>query len=62
MTAKELAAWRKRLGLSQAAAAELIGCSRRGFQMWESGKNAIPKNIALAIAAIQFNLPPYGKR
>lgn len=62
MTPKELIAWRKRMKLSQAKAAELIGCSRRGLQLWESGANPIPKSIALAIAAIQFNLPPYGKK
>lgn len=62
MTAAELLKWRQRLGISQIKAAELIGCSRRGYQMWESGKSDIPKSIALAIAAIQFDLPPYGKK
>jgi transcriptional regulator with XRE-family HTH domain len=62
MTPTELIAWRKKNGLSQAKAAEVIGCSRRGIQLWESGENEIPKNIALAISAIQFNLPPYGKK
>lgn len=62
MTPKELIAWRKRLKISQARAAELLGCSRRGIQLWEAGTNPIPKTIALAIAAIQFDLPPYGRK
>lgn len=62
MNSKELRDWRKQHKLSQAAAARLIGCSRRGLQQWEKGVNPIPKNIALAIAAVQFGLPPYGKK
>lgn len=62
MTAEELIEWRKRLKLSQAKAAELLGCSRRGLQQWETGKHKIPKTVALAVAAVSFNLPPYGKK
>lgn len=62
MNAKELIAWRKKHKLSQSAAAELIGCSRRGLQLWEAGDSDIPKTVALAISAVQFNLPPYGKK
>lgn len=60
MTADELKQWRERLHLSQAAAADLIGCSRRAYQNYEAGKSAIPKSIALAVSAVLFNLPPYG--
>lgn len=62
MTPKELKEWRKRMRFSQEKAAELIGCSKRAIQLWEAGKNKIPKYVAMAIAAIQFNLPPYGKK
>ena len=62
MTPKELIDWRTRLGITQTRAAELLGCSRRAIQLWEAGKNDIPKNIALAVAAVQFGLPPYGKK
>lgn len=62
MNPKELIEWRKKNGFSQKKAAELIGCSRRGIQMWEAGNNPIPKHIALAIAAVQFGLPPFGKK
>lgn len=60
MTAAQLAKWRAQLKLSQAAAAKLIGCSRRSLQNWESGANAIPKNIAMAVSAASMGLPPYG--
>lgn len=62
MTAEELIQWRKRLRLSQAKAAEMLGCSRRGLQQWEAGQHPIPKSIALAVAAVSFGLPPYGKK
>jgi len=62
MTPKELIDWRTRHGLSQAKAAEMLGCSRRGIQLWEKGDGTIPQTIALAIAAVQFNLPPYGRK
>lgn len=59
MTAHQLREWRRKRGLSQVAAAEAIGCSRRSIQNWEKGK-AIPEWVAKAIAAYQFNLPAYG--
>lgn len=62
MSPKELIAWRKRLRLSQAKAAELLGCSRSGIRQWERGQYPIPKYIALAVAAVSFDLPPYGKK
>ena len=55
MTADELLDWRKTSRLFQSKASELIGCSVRGLQKWEYGENAIPKSIALAIAAVQFD-------
>lgn len=62
MTPDELIKWRKKNRLSQQKAADLIGCSRRGLQQWEKGVNPIPKPISLAVAALQFDLPPYGKK
>ncbi len=52
--------WRKRLGMSQAAAAEKLGCGRRSLQRWEDGSQAIPRYIALACSAVSLNLIPYG--
>jgi transcriptional regulator with XRE-family HTH domain len=60
MNAAQLKAWRLERKLSQAAAAERIGCSRRSIQQWESGANPVPDYIAMAVAAASMNLPPYG--
>jgi len=48
MTKKQLAAWRKRLGLTQGSAALLLGCGRRSLQQWEHGIHAVPRYIELA--------------
>lgn len=62
MTASELVKLRQRLGWSQAEAARKLGCSARSIVDWEKGVRKIPKNIALAAAAVLMNLPPYGKK
>jgi transcriptional regulator with XRE-family HTH domain len=62
MTPNELKDWRKKNGLSQAAAAAKLGCSRRGIQQWESGAYPVPKKVALAVTAVSADLPPYGKK
>jgi transcriptional regulator with XRE-family HTH domain len=56
MTPADLHAWRKRLGLSQAAAAEALGCGRRSLQQWEAGIHLIPLYIALACDAIEYGI------
>jgi DNA-binding transcriptional regulator YiaG len=61
MTAAELIKLRERLKWSQAEAARNLGCSARSIVNWEKGTSKIPKNIALAAAAVVMNLPPYGK-
>jgi DNA-binding XRE family transcriptional regulator len=48
MTGPELVAWRKRLGLTQETAAAALDCGRRSLQLWEKGKNSIPRYIRLA--------------
>lgn len=58
MTAAALIAWRERLHLTQAAAAEILGCGRRSIQIWESGAGRIPKYIALACAAVALGISP----
>lgn len=42
MTIKEL---RRLSGLTQAAFAEKIGCSRRNVENWESGRNCPPEYV-----------------
>lgn len=62
MTAAELKAWRERLNLSQASAADKLGCSRRSLQHWESGTYPVPPYIDMAASAVSMNLPPYGSK
>ena len=57
MTSAELRSWRG--DRSRAEVAALIGCGERSILNWEKGRT-VPHYIALAIAALQFNLPPYG--
>lgn len=59
MNSDDLIEWRKRLGVSQEAASALLGCGKRSIQHWESGKNAIPKYIALACAAVALGIPEH---
>ncbi len=52
MTPFALKAWRKRLDLSQSAAAKALGLSLRGYQNYENGTRPIKRYIALACAAV----------
>ena len=58
MTSATLIAWRKRLALSQDAAAKALGCGRRSIQQWEAGMHPVPRYIALACAAVAMGIPP----
>lgn len=58
MTATSLRAWRKRLGLSQRAAAETLGISLRQYSDYERAVAEIPQTVALACAAVAYGLPP----
>lgn len=51
-----LRAWREALGLTQSAAAEEIGCGRRSWQQWETGKSPVPKYILLATMGVTLAL------
>jgi DNA-binding XRE family transcriptional regulator len=62
-------AWRKRLGLSQVAAAAALGISESSVANYESGFRredrrpvVIPKVVALACAAIGAGMPAEGDR
>lgn len=59
MKPADLIEWRRRLGLSQAAAAEKLGCGRRSLQLWEAGTNEVPRYIGLAAAAIALGISEY---
>jgi DNA-binding XRE family transcriptional regulator len=60
LTAATFKAWRERLGMTATDAARAIGCSRTSIGAWESGRNKIPRYIALACQAIANGLPPMG--
>ncbi len=48
-------AWRRRLDIkSQAAAAELIGRSRRQIAAYEAGESEIPRVVKLAMIAVEY--------
>ncbi len=44
---RKLAAWRRRCGLTQLAAAEKLGCPLQTLQQWEHGRRT-PRGFALA--------------
>jgi len=54
MTIYELTEWRYRLGLSQTAAAELLGVHRVTLANWELGKHPIEKQTRLACLACEL--------
>lgn len=58
MTSTSLRAWRKRLNLSQRAAAEALGVSLRQYSDYERGVADVPHTVALACAAVAYGLPP----
>lgn len=62
MNAAELIELRKRFHWSQVEAARKLGCSTRSIVNWEHGVGHIPDTIALAVAAVVMNIPPYGKK
>lgn len=61
MTPTTFKTFRKRLGLTQAQAAEAVGISRSQWLRLENGEIECtrPRLYGLAMAAIAFNLPPY---
>jgi DNA-binding XRE family transcriptional regulator len=52
VTAADIRAWRARLHITQAAAAELLGINRATLNRYETGKQAVPVAIALACAEL----------
>jgi predicted transcriptional regulator len=58
MKPASLTDWRKRLSLSQRAAAKSLGVGTRSLSDYETGKTPIPRAVALACAAVAFGLPP----
>lgn len=67
MTPEQFKAWRKHMDLTQAEAAEALGVALGTVKLYERGMRAdggtravvIPKNIALACAAIALGIKDY---
>ena len=49
--------WRRRYGLTQAGAAEILGVSKRAVENWEQGR-AIPRSLALEALTSKLTKPP----
>jgi len=64
MTPASFLAWRLRLygprGVT--AAADALGCSRTSIKAWETGGHKIPRYIALACTALDYDLVPIGMK
>lgn len=64
LTSEQFIVWRKKLGLSQSAAARKLGLSASSVWSYESGKRKegdvkIPMLVALGMSAISSGLTPY---
>jgi len=53
MTREDVKAWRRRLGLSQAGLAGLLGVTRNAVTRWEYGGHPVPPWLHLALAGIE---------
>lgn len=62
MTGHDLKRWRKRLHMTQQQAADTLGLSRRGYQQMEARDKDLPRYLALACAAVLYDLPPLGEQ
>lgn len=62
MTPQQIKAWQSHLKLSNTRAAALLGVKVRTFADWRSGRTRAPGCLALACAAVAFDLPPWGER
>jgi len=52
-TPTKMKQWRKRLGITQVKAAELLGVSERMYIRYETNENNITKTIALLAAYVE---------
>ena len=55
-TSNKMKQWRKRLGITQVKAAELLGVSERAVSRYENDERSISKTIALLAAYVERDL------
>lgn len=60
MTAADFTALHQQLGISRAALCRQIGIAPNSGTAYAFGRKPIPLTVALACAAVSFNLQPYG--
>lgn len=58
MKAASFLAFRERMGWSKSKCAEQLDIDRRTHRKYEEGETPIPRNIALACAALAQGVPP----
>lgn len=59
MTADDFIAWRAHMKINRAEAARRLGAHPNSITNYERGRTEIPLHVALACAALAFNLPPW---
>ncbi len=67
MTHEDFKNWRKKMGLTQQQAADVLGLSKATIENYDKGVRredgrpvVIPRVVALACAAIEHKLEPFG--
>lgn len=60
MTPADFKNWRKGLSMTQQAAADELGVTKRTVQLYEAGDLAVTRTVALACAALSAGLRPVG--
>ncbi len=61
MTPADFTALHNRLGISRAELCRRIGIAPNSGTAYALGRKPIPLTVALACAAVAFNLTPYGE-
>lgn len=61
MTPVDFKNWRKALAMTQQAAADELGVTKRTVQLYEAGDLVVTRTVALACAALSAGLRPVGE-
>lgn len=60
MTGEDMMRWRKTLKIKRSEASRILGMSPHTIKNYEECGVKVPLYVALACAAILYNVPPYG--